>query len=109
VRSAIVEGESGAGDEVAHRLGHKDLAGLCPGSHARANRNGDAGDLAVEELTFAGMDAARISRPSSCMSSPIANAQRMARAGPSKLAKNPSPAVSSSRPRKRTSRARIRR
>jgi len=52
---------------------------------------------------------ARIGTSSSRMSSLIARAHRIARAGPSKLAKNPSPAVSISRPRKRASRARTRR
>ena len=46
---------------------------------------------------------ARASSPSSETASMTADAQRNPRAGPSKLAKKPSPAVSISRPRKRTS------
>ena len=47
--------------------------------------------------------SARTSRPRSRMRSTSACAQRMARAGPSKVAKKPSPAVSRSSPRKRVS------
>src|SRR5437867_1037840 len=50
---------------------------------------------------------ARTSSPSSRTESLIARAHRIARAGPSKLAKKPSPAVSSSRPRNRSSWRRI--
>ena len=45
--------------------------------------------------------------PSPCTDLVIASAQRIARAGPSKRAKNPSPAVSISEPRKRASSCRM--
>src|SRR5215210_40764 len=51
---------------------------------------------------------ARISRPSPRIPSTSACAHRIARAGPSKLAKNPSPAVSFSSPRNRLSSRRTR-
>ena len=46
---------------------------------------------------------ARISTPSCRTASPAESAQRTARAGPSNAARKPSPAVSTSRPRKRSS------
>jgi hypothetical protein len=42
---------------------------------------------------------ARTGSPIACSASTVASAQRTARLGPSKVAKNPSPAVSISRPR----------
>ena len=61
-------------------------------------------DLAVDELALAGVEAgAHLEAELAARASTIAQAQRMARAGPSKAAKKPSPAVSISRPRKRAS------
>ena len=80
------------------------LARVRPRRDARADVHGDAADLAV-----------RRPRPRPCARRPgprararatastIACAQRIARAGPSNVAKNPSPAVSTSRPSKRAS------
>ena len=70
-------------------------------------RHGDAADLPVDRLDLAGvharadLDAERRDRRRRSPS-----AQRTARAGPSNVAKNPSPAVSTSVPRNRPSSAR---
>ena len=71
---------------------------------ARAGVDGDAADLRAVELALAGVDARRGSRRRAAgRHRRIASAQRTARAGPSKVARKPSPAVSTSRPRKRSS------
>ena len=66
----------------------------------RADVHGDAGELVADDLALAGVDACADLEPElRARRRPIARAQRIARAGPSKLARNPSPAVSISRPR----------
>ena len=55
----------------------------------------------VDELALAGVQAGANLEASSRTDVAIARAHRIARAGPSNAAKNPSPAVSTSRPRKR--------
>ena len=88
-----------ARDEVAHRAGRR--APHRPASAATRAPVCTAipRELAVHDLAFAGVQAApgRARR----RARRDASAQRIARAGPSKLAKNPSPAVSISRPRNR--------
>ena len=54
-------------------------------------------------VALAGMDPARTARSCSFAPSTMARAHAIARAGPSKRQKNPSPAVSTSSPRKRAS------
>src|SRR5204862_7586792 len=53
MRSAILEGEPRAGDEISDRPRDQDFARPCGGSDACANRDGDAGHLAVGELALA--------------------------------------------------------
>ncbi len=61
-------------------------------------------DLALDELALARVDAgADLEAELADAVDDRAGAQRIARAGPSNVAKKPSPAVSSSSPRKRTS------
>src|SRR5438874_63109 len=47
MRSAILEGEPRAGDEISDRPRDQDFSRPCGGSDACANRDGDAGHLAV--------------------------------------------------------------
>ncbi len=52
-RSAILEGEPGAGDEIPDRPRDQHFARPCGGSGACASRDGDAGHLVVGELALA--------------------------------------------------------
>ena len=64
----------------------------------------DAGDGVADNLALTRVESgARTSMPSGSTASWMARAQRMARAGPSNVARKPSPAVLTSRPRKRAS------
>ena len=68
MRAALGEGEARAGDQVAHRLRHDDLAGLGLAGDARADVDRDAAELLTDDLAFAGMQAGAdlavsISRP----------------------------------------------
>jgi hypothetical protein len=97
----------GAGDEILDGARDEHLSGLRVRRDACAGVDGDAADLAVHELALTGVEAGAY------IDAELAHAlrdrtQRIARVGPSKLAKNPSPAVSSSWPRKRASSLRTR-
>ena len=98
-----MEGDAGAGDEVFDGAGDKHFARLCVCGHAGAGVDGDSGDFAVGEFALAGVQAGADVEADLRRVSTIAQAQRIARAGPSKEAKKPSPAVSTSWPRKRPS------
>ena len=74
-----------------------------PARDARADVHGDAAELVADHLALARVQPGADSMPSRRTSSRTARAQRTARAGPSKAARKPSPAVSISRPRKRSS------
>ena len=99
VQSAVFELDPRAGDEIAHGGRDQHLAGICDGSHARTDVHRDAGQLVPDNLDLARMQAAANRDPEPANASSTATAQRIARAGPSKDARNPSPAVSISRPR----------
>ena len=98
VLAAVFEGQPGAGDQILDGARDEHLAGLGIGS-----------DLApvctAMPATFPSISShspvcrpTRTSSPSSGISSVMAQPQRMARAGPSKEAKKPSPAESTSLP-----------
>ena len=93
-----------AGDEIPDGGSDEYLArGGRPG-HPSTNRDGNPRDLALVELALARVcTPARSSSPIPRTLSTTACAQRIARAGPSKVAKKPSPAVSFSSPRNRAS------
>ncbi len=84
--AAIVEGEAGARHEILDGLRHEYLGGSGVSGHARADCHAKASDLAVDQLTLAGV------RPRSHLDTQIAHLHRdlegaaYARAGPSKVA-----------------------
>ena len=90
--------KAGTRDQVLHRARDEHFARLRGLRYPGADVDGDSAHLASDHLALAGVKPARTSRPSSFTASAIVQAQRIARAGPSKLAKKPSPAVSSSLP-----------
>ena len=103
-RAAILELEPGAGDQIAHRARDQHLARRRPGRLrgrrcARRSRRACPPCSSHSPGVHAGADV----EPEPANGSTAASAQRIARAGPSKLARKPSPAVSISRPRKRSS------
>src|SRR5207302_8312853 len=55
--SAVLELEAGACDEVTHGARDENVARTGLGGDARADRDGDAGHLAVEQRAFAGVQA----------------------------------------------------
>ena len=98
--SAVIEAEFGARNEILDRARHEHLARGSERRDAGSDRDRDAGNLAVGDLALTGV------QPGPNLDVELAErveAARTARAGPSKAAKNPSPAVSSSRPWKRAS------
>ena len=98
--AAVVERQPGAGHEVLHRLRDEHLAGRRPRPPpAPRSRRRCLSTLSSSTSHSPVCSPARSSSPSSATASRIAQAHRIARAGPSKRAKNPSPAVSSSTPR----------
>ena len=104
----IGEADARADHEVGHGAGHEHAARLGVRHHARGDVHRDARDLSVLELHFPCADPpgrrCRATPPPS-----ISDAHRTARAGPSKIARKPSPVVAISRPRARGARARARR
>src|SRR5207248_920524 len=57
VLAAVLELDPGAGDEISHRRGGKDLARARERGDPRTRVNGDPGDLVTEQLALAGVDA----------------------------------------------------
>ena len=98
----ILQVQVGAGDEIAHRARHQDLA-----RHRRARRCGTRYARRCRRYRRPSSRSRRYGRRSghrrlnARRASMMAPAQRTARAGPSKVARNPSPSVLISRPRKR--------
>ena len=90
VGASIVEANDGAGDEMFHRAGDQHVAGWRSAHDARSDMAGDAPDIIAEQLACPGWRPARISSPNERTQSRTAWAQRMARAGPSNVARNPS-------------------
>ena len=101
VLATIRELEAGPGDEVADRRGDERLAALRRGptlARRRSPRCPEASRLEPAPLPPCATPA-RIWMPSGESECWMPSAQRIARAGPSKTAKKPSPAVSISSPR----------
>jgi hypothetical protein len=90
---------AGPGEEVLHGGRDEDLAGLGLGGDARVDVDSDIGDLLVGALALAGMDAGADLESERGDGVSDRLAQWIARMGPLKVAKKPSPAVSISRPR----------
>ena len=107
VSTAVSEFQAGSCDQVPHRTRHEDLArrGCCHHSGTNVYRN--PAQLAARHLAFTGVNTGPDPKPEPGSPSTIADAQRIALAGPSKCARKPSPALSTSRPRWRTSSRRI--
>src|SRR5205807_549682 len=57
VRSAIVELDPRAGDQVRDRPGHEDLAGLRERAHASPDVHGDSADVAVHHLQLTSVES----------------------------------------------------
>jgi len=108
VQVAPVPASRGIGfcSQVFDGAGNENLSRACLGGDAGADVYGDTAELLAHPLALAGVNARSDFDPE-WTASMAAAAQRIARAGPSKLVKKPSPAVSSSRPRKRVSSLRI--
>src|SRR5262249_3589827 len=113
VPAPILEEDPGPRDEVPHRLRREHLGRRCLGAHPCGDVHRDPADLAGDRLDLARMHArpplgppARTRGPGGTPASAIACAQRIPRAGPSTVAMTPPPAVSTSVPRYRASRAR---
>src|SRR5262249_9813903 len=56
LESAILEAETGAGDQVLHGAGDEDLAGPRGRGDARPDVDGEPGDLVARELDLAGVE-----------------------------------------------------
>ncbi len=101
--TAVMKPQPGASDEVPHGTGDEHLAGPGQSGDARRYVDGNTANIVALDLDLAGMKPLRTTMPSGRTRSMIAEAQRTARAGPSKVARKPSPKVLTSRPRKRAS------
>ncbi len=99
VLAAVLEVEAGAGHQVLHGLGDEHLAGPRVRAHAGADVHGDPGDVVAGQLDLARVEAgAHLEADRAHRVAQLA-AQRIARPGPSKVARKPSPSVFTSRPR----------
>jgi hypothetical protein len=105
VVAGVLEDEAGSGHGVFHGVRDEDLGGSSQGRNSSRRGDRDAAGLLINKLAFARMNARRISIPRVLTRSAISRAQRIPRAGPSKVAKKPSPA-SFSTPRHRLSSSR---
>jgi len=101
VLASVLEFDPRTGDEVLDGARNEHFAGLGHRCDPGADVDGDAAGLAVDQLALAAV------QPRTNVEVELADplldreAQWIARAGPSKVAKKPSPAVSISLPRKR--------
>ena len=94
------EVEAGAGHQVLHGLGDEHLARARLRAHAGADVHRDAGDVVAAQLDLAGVEAgAHLETHRADRVAQRRCAQRIARPGPSKVARKPSPSVFTSRPR----------
>jgi len=96
MRPAIGELQARACDEIPHSSGGENFAPTCGCRDPCADVNARPPSLSPTRSHSPVCTPARISRPRSRIDRTIAHAHRTATPGPSKLAKNPSPAVSSS-------------
>jgi hypothetical protein len=96
--STVLELEAGACDQILDGLRDQDFTRSGDARNPGPGVHRHPGDLVSKELAFAGVHARsdlEAERPTPLTA---ADAQRIARAGPSNVARNPSPAVSTSRP-----------
>jgi hypothetical protein len=99
VLSSGLERQPAPSNKILDRLRGEDFGRAGQPGDAGSDDHGDASELLVDGLDLSGVSPARTSTPSGWTASTIAWAQRIALAGPSNDAKNPSPAVSISFPR----------
>jgi Pyridine nucleotide-disulphide oxidoreductase len=103
VLAAIDELDPRTCDEILHRARHEYFARSGEPGNACTRVDGDSGDLVADQLALARMEACPdLESERLCYVADGAGAADRPRR-PSKMAKNPSPAVSISRPRKRPS------
>ena len=106
VLAGVLEAEAGAGDQTLDRVGTSTSDGPASDAILAPTFTAMPPTFAAIVSTSPVWTPARTSIPRSGTASQIACAHRTPRAGPSNVAKNPSPAVSTSVPRKRPSIAR---
>src|SRR5262249_47408484 len=104
----ISESHPRASDEVGDGPRDEDFVGFGVRLYALGDVDGDAADVATAQLDLTRAQPTRTWRPIARTAPQMARAQRTARPGPSKAAKTPSPVIWISRPRKRSSSARVR-
>jgi hypothetical protein len=103
VHSTILEREAGSDHEVLDRAGDEGLSRSRQTGDPRTYVDGDSAHIATGQFDLAGVESDPYLQADPRTSSLIARPHRMALAGPSNVARNPSPAVSTSRPRNRAS------
>lgn len=91
VLAPVLEDQSGSRDEVLHGRGDEDLGRSGQRPDARAHVDGDAPDVVSSSTISPVWHPARISSPRGLTASTIERAHRTALAGPSNIARNPSP------------------
>ncbi len=105
VLAAVLERDPRADDEVLDRARHEHLAGPALSPDPRADVDGEPPDVVADQLDLARMQTAADLQPElrsgARPGSPSRN--ESPRAGPSNVARNPSPIVLTARPRKRES------
>jgi hypothetical protein len=99
--AAILEPEAGAGNQLGQGPRNEDLGRSRQRGDPGTDMHGQAADLAADQLGLADVRAHTHVDAEGRTSSTIAQAHRTAAAGSSNAARTPSPAVSTSRPRRR--------
>src|SRR5439155_22049992 len=103
VLSALAEGDSRARDEILDRARDEHLAAARERRDPRTDMRGDPGDRRAEHLALAGVQPGPDIEPELAHGIAYGACAADRSAGPSKVARKPSPAVSTSEPRQRSS------
>src|SRR5207247_9498575 len=101
--STLGEGDSRAGDEILDRTRDEHLAAARGRRDPRTDMRGDPGDGRAEHLALAGVQPGPDIEPELAHGIAYGACAADRSAGPSKVARKPSPAVSTSEPRQRSS------
>ena len=92
--AAIREAQTGAGDQIPYRAGHQNFVRTRERGNTRADMDRDATDILAHHLAFAGVETGTdFNSKLTDFVADSAQAQRTPRAGPSKVARIPSPVL----------------
>jgi hypothetical protein len=101
MKTSIRAFHSRSGDQVLHGAREKNLPGVSAGGYAGTDVHSDASHVVAFNYALTSVNTAADRQSQTANHVPDARAHLIARAGPSKVAKTPSPAVFTTRPPRR--------